>query len=450
MAMLPSPSSALPIRSRGTLAAAGGGGMPPSLAESQAAFRGPPPGLEWGLGLEAGQFGPPWALSEADFPQAPASFPPERRLLLSPPELAGGELAALASTLRSGWIAPAGPVPQAFEAALCEASGFAHAAAVCSGTAALHLGYRVLGVERGDEVWTSSLTFVATIAPAVQMGARPRFLDVSAESWTLDPDILERQLRQAARRGRLPRAVVPVDLFGQSSDLDPILALCGRWGVPVLCDSAAALGAEYRGRPVGKGAALAAFSFNGNKIITAGGGGALCSDDPALIARARHLASQAKEAAPHYQHETTGYSYGLSSVLAAVGLAQLPALRDRVAARRRVFARYAAGLADLPGLAMMPEPGWGRATRWLSVLRIDPARAGSSREALWRALEAAGIESRPVWKPLHLQPAFRGAPFHGAGLAQRLFEEGLCLPSGAMGSAAQDRVIALIRAGCGG
>jgi pyridoxal phosphate-dependent aminotransferase EpsN len=373
-----------------------------------------------------------------------------RRLLLSPPQLAGGEMAALASTLQAGWIAPAGPVPQAFEEALVEATGFGQVAAVSSGTAALHLGFRLLGVERGDEVWTSSLTFVATIAPAVQMGARPRFLDVAADSWTLDPEVLETRLRQAARRGKLPRAVVPVDLYGQSCDLDAILALCGRWGVPVLCDSAEALGAEYRGRPVGKGAALVAFSFNGNKIITAGGGGALASDDPALIARARHLASQAKEVAPHYQHETTGYSYGLSSVLAAVGLAQLAVLEDRVAARRAVFARYAEGFADLPGLAMMPEPAWGRSNRWLSVLQLDPARFGATREALRRALDAAGIESRPVWKPLHLQPAFRGAPFHGPGLAGRLFDRGLCLPSGAMTAAEQDRVIGIIRRCCRG
>jgi pyridoxal phosphate-dependent aminotransferase EpsN len=373
-----------------------------------------------------------------------------RRLLLSPPQLAGGEMAALASTLQAGWIAPAGPVPQAFEEALVEATGFAQVAAVSSGTAALHLGFRLLGVERGDEVWTSSLTFVATIAPAVQMGARPRFLDVAADSWTLDPEVLETRLRQAARRGKLPRAVVPVDLYGQSCDLDVILAVCDRWGVPVLCDSAEALGAEYRGRPVGKGAALAAFSFNGNKIITAGGGGALVSDDPALIARARHLASQAKEVAPHYQHETTGYSYGLSSVLAAVGLAQLAVLEERVAARRAVFARYAAGLADLPGLSMMPEPAWGRSNRWLSVLQLDPARFGTTREALRRALDAEGIESRPVWKPLHLQPAFRGASFHGPGLAGRLFDRGLCLPSGAMSAAEQDRVIGIIRRRCRG
>ncbi|MDJ0387665.1 DegT/DnrJ/EryC1/StrS family aminotransferase [Roseomonas sp. E05] len=375
---------------------------------------------------------------------------PRTRLHLSPPSLVGGELAVLSRTLTDGWIAPAGPVPESFEQAIGEATEFTHVAAVASGTAALHLGYRVLGVERGDEVWTQSLTFVATIAPAVQMGARPRFLDVAAESWTMDPNLLESALQRAAQRGKLPRAVVPVDLYGQPCDLDAILTLCGRWGVPVLCDSAEAMGARYRERPVGKGAALAAFSFNGNKIITAGGGGALASDDPALIARARHLASQAKEVAPHYQHETTGYSYGLSSVLAAVGLAQIGALEARVTERRQVFERYVEGLGNLPGIGFMPEPAWARATRWLSVILIDPKAFGSTREAVRRALDAASIESRPVWKPLHMQPAFRGARYDGGGLSGQFFEHGLCLPSGAMTAEEQERVITVIRGCCKG
>ena len=367
------------------------------------------------------------------------------RLHLSPPELAGGEMAALEETLRSGWLAPAGPVPRAFEAAFAEAAGFRHVLATASGTAALHLGYRVLDVTPGDEVWAPTLTFVATVAPAAQMGARITFLDVSRESWTLDPELLRDALAQAAREGRLPRVVVPVDLYGQCADLDAIVAICDRWGVPVLSDSAESLGACGRGRGAGQGARLACFSFNGNKIVTAGGGGALASDDERLIALARHLGMQAKEAAPHYQHETTGYSYGFSSVLAAVGLAQLRALRGRVIARRAVFARYVAGLADLPGLSFMPEPAWGRSSRWLSVMMIDPERFGADREVVRRALDEAGIESRPVWKPLHLQPAFRGARSIGGGAAAGLFERGLCLPSGAMGPGDQTRVIEVIR-----
>jgi dTDP-4-amino-4,6-dideoxygalactose transaminase len=378
----------------------------------------------------------------------PAAAAPGPTLLLSPPELTGGELASLRAVLESGWVAPAGPIPRAFEEEIAAATGFPHVLAVASGTAALHLGYRCLGLEAGDEVWTSTLTFVATVAPAVQMGAIPRFLDVAPESWTLDPDLLARELARAAARRKLPRAVVPVDLFGQCAELDAIRAACDRWGVPVMSDSAEGLGATLRGRPAGQGAWLAAYSFNGNKIITAGGGGALASADPAPIALARRLASQAKEPAAHYQHETTGYSYGLSSVLAAVGMAQLPTLQARVSARRAVFDLYRAGLGDLPGLSMMPEPGWGRSSHWLSVVTIDPARAGTDREMVRQALLAAGIESRPVWKPLHLQPAFRRAPRVGGAVAARCFERGLCLPSGsALAPAAQMRVIDTIR-GC--
>lgn len=372
-----------------------------------------------------------------------------RRLHLSPPHLTGGELDLLRSTLESGWVAPAGPVPEAFEAAIAAATGFPHVLAVASGTAALHLAYRCLGLGPGDEVWTQTLTFVATIAPAVQMGAIPRFLDVTPESWTLDPALLGRELAAAAARGRLPRAVVSVGLYGQSCDLDAILAVCDRWGVPVVSDSAETLGALYRGRHAGRGARFAALSFNGNKIVTAGGGGALCAEDPLPIARARHLAAQAKEPAPHYQHETTGYSYGLSSVLASVGLAQIAALEERVAARRAIFARYAAAFAELPGVSLMPEPPWGRSTRWLSVALFDPEAFGADREAVRHALAAAGIESRPVWKPLHLQPAFRDAPAAGGAVAARLFERGLCLPSGsAMTEAEQAVVIEVVRRCC--
>jgi dTDP-4-amino-4,6-dideoxygalactose transaminase len=388
------------------------------------------------------------SLRLARAPRAGAAAPPPRRLCLSPPSLTGDELAQLSAMLDSGWLAPAGPIPTAFEQAVGRATGFRHVAAVASGTAALHLGYRLLGVMPGDEVWTSSLTFIATIAPAVQMGAVPRFLDVTPGSWTLDPGLLGEALAAAAARGRLPRVVVPVDLYGQAAELDAILAACARWGVAVMSDSAEGLGASQRGGPAGKGAHLAAFSFNGNKIVTAGGGGALASDDPLLVARARHLASQAKEDAAHYQHETTGYSYGLSSVLAAVGLAQLPALPRRIAARRALFERYVAGLADLPGIRFMPEADWGRSTRWLSVALFDPARCGTDREAVRRALEAAAIESRPVWKPLHLQPAFRGAGCHGGEVAAGLFAQGLCLPSGTMTEAQQDRVIEIIRGCC--
>ena len=373
---------------------------------------------------------------------------PVDRLHLSPPALEGSELDHLRAALESGWLAPAGPAPAAFEAALADVTGFREILATVSGTAALQLGYRVLGVEAGDEIWAPAATFVATVAPAVQMGAVPRFLDTTGPGWTIEPGLLAEELTHAARRGRLPRVVVPVDLYGQCCDLDAIVAACDRWGVAVMSDSAAAMGSLGRhGRHAGCGARLAAFSFNGNKIVTTGGGGALAGDDHALLRRARLLASQAREPAAHYQHETTGYAFGLSSLLAAVGLAQLPSLEQRVTRRRDIHAAYVAGMVDLPGVTFIAEPAWGRANRWLSVALFDPAAFGADRETVRRALDAAGVESRPAWKPLHLQPAFRDAVHRGGDAATMLFERGLCLPSGsAMSSAEQARVIEVVRA----
>lgn len=360
-------------------------------------------------------------------------------------------MASIQASFDLGWLAPAGPVPAAFEAAIAQATGLPHVVAVSSGTAALHLGCRLLGVQPGDEVWTSSLTFIASIAPAVQMGATPRFIDVNAADWTMDVELLRAELAAAARRGKLPRAVVPVDLYGQPADMPAIVDACDAWGVPVLSDSAESLGASQHGRHAGAGARLVALSFNGNKIITAGGGGALASEDAGLIAQARGLASQAKESAAHYQHETTGFSYGMSSVLAAVGIAQIAPLEQRVAARRAIHARYRDGLAALPGVSFIAEPHWSRTNRWLTVIRIDPARAGCDRETLRRRLLAHDIESRPAWKPLHLQPAFRDAPAAGGAVSAALFEQGLCLPSGSsLSPHDQARVIGIIRQCCTG
>ncbi|MEO3471373.1 DegT/DnrJ/EryC1/StrS family aminotransferase [Roseomonas sp. CAU 1739] len=382
------------------------------------------------------------------FDSLAAEVPP-RRIHLSPPHLTGHEAAALQGVLDSGWVAPAGPAIAAFESAIAAATGFPHVLATASGTAALHLAFRVLDIVPGDEVWAPGFTFIASVAPAVQMGAVPRFLDVDPASWTLDPDLLRAELRAAARRGRLPRVVVAVDIYGQATDIDAILAACDHWSVPVVSDSAEGLGASIRGRHAGRGARVAALSFNGNKIVTAGGGGALVSDDPVLVARARHLANQAKDPAPHYQHSATGHAYAMPSLLAAVGTAQLAALDRRVAARRALFHRYADALSDLPGITLMPEAPWGMTTRWLTALLVDPARFGTDRDTLREGLDAAGIESRPVWKPLPDQPVFRDAPRAGGAVASALFARGLCLPSGTgMAEADQDRVIAAIRGAC--
>ncbi|MDB5383023.1 MAG: aminotransferase DegT [Rhodospirillales bacterium] len=373
---------------------------------------------------------------------AVATPPP---VLLSPPHLGGAEIGTIEASFAEGWLAPAGPVPAAFEHAVSIATGFRHVLATCSGTAALHLAYRCLDLQPGDHVWCPGFTFAATISPAVQMGAVPRFLDVDEACWTLDPAALVQELRAAARTGRLPRVVVAVDTYGQCADLPALAAACDPHGVALLSDSAAGMGATRHGRHAGHGARMAAFSFNGNKIVTTGGGGALASDDPLPIARARHLARHAREATAHYQHDTTGYSYGLPSPLAAVGLAQLPLLAARVAARRAIATRYALGLADVPGVRLMPESPNGRSNRWLTAIRVDAARFGMDREGLRLVLEAAGIEARPVWKPLNLQPAFRSVAHAPLPVAERLFAEGLCLPSGsAMAPEVQDRVIAVI------
>ena len=372
-------------------------------------------------------------------------------ILLSPPHLTGQEGAALEASLASGWLAPAGPALRAFEAAFSEATGFAHVLAVASGTAALTLAFRVLDIGPGDEVWAPSFTFIASVAPAVQMGARPRFLDVCPASWTLDPSLLAEALKQAARQARLPKAVVAVDIYGQCAALHAIAALCAQYGVALISDSAEGLGASQSGLPAGRGARLATFSFNGNKIITTGGGGALASDDPRLIAEARSLADQGKTPAPHYEHASTGYSFGMSSLLATVGLAQLAQLDDRVARRRAIFARYKEALGDLPGLSFMPEAPWGRSSRWLTALLIEPQAFGTDPDGLRRILAATSIETRPVFKPLHMQPVFRDAPRVGGAVSEALFARGICLPSGGgMTRAAQDRVIRAIRAAARG
>lgn len=372
---------------------------------------------------------------------------PNYEFFLSPPHLAGTEGELIQQALASNYIAPAGPMLDRFERDFSDYVG-APCVAVSSGTAALHLALRYLDVGPGDEVWAATLTFIGSIAPAVYQGAEPVFLDCEAASWTLDPELLSEALRTAARAGRRPKAVIPTDLYGQSCDLDAISLVCADYGVQVVCDSAEAVGTLYKGRAAGHGARAAAYSFNGNKIITSSGGGMLASEDPALVAAARKWATQAREPAPHYEHREVGYNYRLSNISAAIGCAQLQVLEERVARRRAIFERYRALLCDLPGISFMPEMNHGgsRASRWLTVILVDPSVAGADREAVRRALEAEAIEARPVWKPMHLQPVFAQARRFGGTIAETLFETGLCLPSGsAMSDADVERVAQVIR-----
>ena len=369
------------------------------------------------------------------------------RIPLSAPDMGAAERALLLETFDAGWVSSVGPVVERFEKTFAETVGLAHATAVASGTAALHLALAMLDLKPGDAVIAPSLTFIGGVAPILHAGATPIFVDVEPDSWNLDPTLIDAALARAQADGLTVRAIVPADLYGQCCDIDAIRAVADAHGVPVILDSAEEVGASLNGRPAGQGAMAAAYSFNGNKIVTTGGGGMLASDDPALIGRARYLATAARQPAIHYEHAEVGFNYRLGSLAAAVGLAQLGSLEARVARRRAIFDRYVARLSDVPGLGFAPEAEGRRHTRWLSVILLDPAVAKATPEALRLTLEAAQIESRPVWKPMHLQPVFRDAPMIGGGVAGRLYATGLCLPSGSSLTDAEiDRVCDTVRA----
>jgi dTDP-4-amino-4,6-dideoxygalactose transaminase len=348
------------------------------------------------------------------------------RIYLSPPHLSGRELDLLRDAIESNWIAPLGPHVDAFEQELAEVARVPHALALSSGTAALHLALLVLGIGPGDEVACSSLTFSASANPIRYTGAAPVFVDVDAETWTIDHELLGRALEERPQI----KAVVAVDLYGQCCDYDAIRAICAPHGVTLVQDAAESLGSFYRNAPAGGQGEIAAFSFNGNKVITTSGGGMLVSRNPDWIAHARKLSTQAREPAPHYEHMEIGFNYRLSNLLAAVGRAQLEALPDRVAARRRVNELYRGLLADVPGISFMPEASYGRSNCWLTCILVDPEAAGTNREAIRLALEAENVESRPLWKPMHMQPVFEDEPSYGGDVSVSLFERGLCLPSG--------------------
>ena len=352
------------------------------------------------------------------------------RIFLSSPHMGTLEEQFVADAFASNWIAPLGPHVDAFEKEFAAAVGSPAALACSSGTAALHLAMILAGIGPGDEVLVSSLTFSASVNPIRYLGGEPVLIDSERTSWNLDPALVDDALKDAARRNRMPKAIVPVHLYGQSADMNPIIEMCDRYGVMIIEDAAEALGATYHGKTPGTFGRAGVFSFNGNKIITTSGGGMLVSADQALLDHARKLSTQARDSAPHYQHSEIGYNYRLSNILAAIGRGQLRVLEDRVAARRRNFDFYVEHLGDLSGIAFMPEAPWGRHTRWLSTLTIDPAAFGATREEVRHALEALNIEARPVWKPMHLQPVFADCRMYGGAVSAELFENGLCLPSG--------------------
>lgn len=356
----------------------------------------------------------------------------DQQVLLSTPHMGEAELEFVAEAFRTNWIAPLGPNVDAFETELAAMVGVKHAVALSSGTAAIHVALRLLDVGVGDVVLCSTLTFIASINPALYQGARPVFIDSEPESWNMSPQALERALQAAKAAGQLPKAVIVVSLYGQSADMDPIVALCDRFGVPIIEDAAESLGAKYRGRASGTFGKIGIYSFNGNKIITTSGGGMLVTDSAELASRARFLATQARDPAPHYQHSVIGYNYRMSNILAGVGRGQLRVLDERVAARRRVFETYRTALSGIDWLEWMPEPEWSFSTHWLAACVLRPD-APITVDRLIHALSDEFIEARPMWKPMHLQPVFADAEYHrhsNESVSDGLFERGICLPSG--------------------
>lgn len=369
-----------------------------------------------------------------------------KRIFLSPPHMGGTELEHVKAVFDVNYVAPAGPQLAEFERRFCELTGFSHAVAVSSGTAALHLALRMIGAGPEDVVVASDLTFIGSVTPALFQGAEPVFVDSDEATWNMDPRLLAEALNALEAEGRRVAAVIPTDIYGQCADYDAILGLCEPRGIPVVLDAAESVGASYKGRHAGRGAYAAAYSFNGNKIITTSGGGMLCSDDAEFISEARNLSQQARDPFVHYEHSRWGYNYRLSNVLAGIGLGQLEVLEERVRRRREVYEFYVKTLGGLPGVSFMPEAAYGTSTRWLSVMLLDPEQCGRTPEELRLALEAENIESRPVWKPMHMQPVFAGARVFGGGVSERLFAQGLCLPSGtAMSDEDMGRVAEVVR-----
>jgi len=362
--------------------------------------------------------------------------------------MGGREIEFVKEAFASNYIAPLGPQVDAFEAEFARKVGAQYAAALSSGTAALHLALRYAGVGEDDEVICSTFTFVASANAIRYLQARPVFIDSAAASWNMDVDLLRAELKRREECGRLPKALMLVHLYGQPADIDPIVELCEKYGIFLLEDAAEALGATYKGKAPGTLGRAGVFSFNGNKIITTSGGGMVVSDDKDLIEKVRFWSTQARDEEVYYQHSELGYNYRMSNVLAAIGRGQLRVLDERVEKKREIFARYKAALGDLPGVEFMPEAEYGRATRWLTCLTIDPEVAGVDRDFVIAELEKHNIEARPTWKPMHLQPLYEGCEIIGGKVAENLFTKGLCLPSGTgMTNKDLERVIEAVR-GC--
>ncbi|CAH2466600.1 DegT/DnrJ/EryC1/StrS family aminotransferase [Bacillus mycoides] len=374
----------------------------------------------------------------------------KKRIYLSSPHMSGYEQEYIKEAFDTNWIAPLGPNVDGFEQEFASSVGIKYAAAVSSGTAAIHLALRLLNVQRGDKVFCSSFTFIASANPIIYLGAEPIFIDSEFETWNMSPQALERAFRDADKEKRLPKAVIVVHLYGQSAKMDEILALCDKYNVPVIEDAAESLGSTYKGKASGTFGRFGIYSFNGNKIITTSSGGMLVSNDIEAIQKARFLATQARDPAPHYQHSELGYNYRMSNILAGIGRAQLRVLEERVKARRCIFEYYYKELSYIPGLNFMPELENSYSNRWLTTLTLDKKKISTSITQLIELLSAENIEARPLWKPLHMQPFFKEAKYYPHSdsnhVSEQLFKIGICLPSGSnMAEEDQQRVVQCIK-----
>lgn len=355
----------------------------------------------------------------------------KEKIWLSSPHMGGNEQVYVQQAFDTNWIAPLGPHVDGFEKDLSAFTGAGHVAALSSGTSAIHLALIMLGVQAGDEVICQSFTFSASANPIVYQGATPVFVDSEKETWNMSPQHLLAAITDRISKGKKPKAIIPVHLYGMPGRMEEIMDIANRFEIPVIEDAAEALGSAINGKACGTFGEMGILSFNGNKIITTSGGGALIADKETYITRARFLATQARDAAPHYQHSSIGYNYRMSNVCAAIGRGQLEVLPQRVAQRRANYDYYTEALKDISGIAFTNEPAGSFSNRWLTAITVDPALSGGkTREDIRLALDAENIESRPLWKPMHLQPIFKDSPFYGDGTAALLFETGLCLPSG--------------------
>jgi dTDP-4-amino-4,6-dideoxygalactose transaminase len=355
----------------------------------------------------------------------------ENKIWLSSPHMGGEEANYIKEAFDTNWIAPLGPNVINFEDEICKYTGVKHAAALSSGTAAIHLALILLDVVRGDEVICSTFTFSASANPIVYQGATPIFIDSETTTWNMDPDLLEQAINERISAGKKPKAIIVVHLYGMPAQIEKIAEISHKYNIPLIEDAAEAFGSSFKGKALGTYGTMGILSFNGNKIITTSAGGALLSDDEKYISKARFLSTQALDPAPHYQHSQIGYNYRMSNVLAGIGRGQLKVLNERVKQRRANFDFYVNYLGKNPGIKFLQEPEYAFSNRWLTCILVNPEKSGGiTREDIRLALIADNIDSRPLWKPMHLQPVFESSPHYNRGISEQLFQNGLCLPSG--------------------